>query len=96
MLPGDGADFVYAEEGSNHVILTSDGAKDLVYCRHEKFDSGTGYVTYVGSDMDYRPTDGSQPLDRLEGCSRVEVVTSLREALGIDPALRFAPSLSEW
>ncbi len=50
ILPGPGADFVYAEEGSNHVILYNDGAKDLIYCRHEKFDSGDGYVTYVGTD----------------------------------------------
>ena len=31
MLPGDGTDLVYAEQGSNHIILTSDGARDQIY-----------------------------------------------------------------
>ena len=88
ILPGDGADFAYGEEGSNHIILTSDGAKDLIYCRNERLDSGDGYVTYVGSRSDL-----DQGIDRLEGCSRVEVVTSLSKALGRDGALRLARGL---
>ena len=78
MLPGDGADFVYAEEGYNHVILTSDGAKDLVYCRHDKCGQRRpGYVTYVGSDADPTATRG-----RAWTASRVLAGrgSSLREA----------------
>ena len=90
MLPGDGADFVYAEEGSNHVILTDDGSRDLVYCRHEVRNSGDGYVTYVGVTAS---RDLATGLDRLEGCNpKIEYARTLREAVGLGPAVRFAPS----
>ena len=47
-------------------------------------NSGDGYVTYVGSSSDYNPNSPSASLDRLVGCSRVETVSSLREALGLE------------
>ena len=69
ILPGEGADFAYGEEGSNHIILTSDGAKDLIYCRSERTNSGDGYVTYIGPrrtttprpQPEYRPPRGLLP-----------------------------------
>jgi Ca2+-binding RTX toxin-like protein len=94
MLPGPGADFVYAEEGSNHVILVDDGAKDLVYCRQERNNSGEGYVTYISASG--TSSDLQAGLDRLEGCSRVEYVATLRQALRIGEAKRLAPVLSEY
>lgn len=47
IYPGDGRDFVYGEEGDNHVIATDDGVYDQIFCA---LKSGTerGRLTYIG------------------------------------------------
>ena len=47
IYPGDGTDFVYGEEGFNHIIVTDDGVYDQLFCSF-KSDTRRGRLTYIG------------------------------------------------
>jgi hypothetical protein len=51
-------------------------------------------VTYVGPSSDYNPNNPGASKDRFEGCTSVQRVATMRQALSRTDALRLALGLA--